>query len=307
MRRGICQAVFDSARAMETSNRHNASALDAFHNRFVEVQRPVSTSWFAQAFGPADTCYFLRTPVATPMKLAGFFVSFVALSLALPWARADLTIVQSVEGSSGSNEMTMKLKGDKMRIDVSPQVTTIIDAKTGEMINLMNDQKKVMRISGEKVRATMELAQQFKTKSGKKETKEKSKFVATGKKETINGYETEQYTWETPEFKATYWIALNYPDGGVILKQLQAINPDIWKTSNTQMPDYRDFPGLPIKTLLLIGGSQITTTLTAVKQDPLSDADFTIPKDYQEMKFPEMSDLLQQNATRPPATAPSPE
>src|ERR1700737_3448845 len=102
------------------------------------------------------------------MKLAAFFVSLVgALGLALPWARADLTLVQSVEGSSGSNEMTMKLKGDKMRIDVSPQVTTIIDAKTGEMINLMNDQKKVMRISGEKVRATMEMAQQFKAKNGK--------------------------------------------------------------------------------------------------------------------------------------------
>jgi hypothetical protein len=230
---------------------------------------------------------------------------FLCLCLVI-WARADLTLVQSVEGSSGSNEMTMKLKGDKMRIDVSPQVTTIIDAKTGEMINLMNDQKKVMRISGEKVRATMEMAQQFKTKNGKKETKAKPTFVATGKKETINGYETEQYTWETPDFKATYWIALNYPDGAAILKQLQAINPDIWKTSNTQMPDYRDFPGLPIKTLLLIGGNPITTTLTAVKQDPLSDADFTIPKDYQEMKLPDMSALLQQNATPPPATAPSP-
>jgi len=143
------------------------------------------------------------------MKLAVFFVALVALSLALPWARADLTLVQSVEGSSGSNEMTMKLKGDKMRIDVSPQITTIIDAKTGEMINLMNDQKKVMRISGEKVRATMEMAQQFKANNGKKEIKEKPKFVATGKKETINGYETEQYTWETPDFKATYWSLSN--------------------------------------------------------------------------------------------------
>jgi hypothetical protein len=38
----------------------------------------------------------------------------------------------------------------------------------------------------------------------------------------------------------------------------------------------------------------------------LSDADFTIPKDYQEMKLPDMSALLQQNATPPPATSPSP-
>jgi hypothetical protein len=32
VRYGICQAVFDSARAMETSNRHHASVLDTFHN-----------------------------------------------------------------------------------------------------------------------------------------------------------------------------------------------------------------------------------------------------------------------------------
>jgi hypothetical protein len=236
------------------------------------------------------------------MKLVGLPLLFGALVLS---ARADLTIVQKVEGTGSNNEMTMKLKGDKMRVDVGPQFTTIIDAKTGEMINLMNDQKKVVRISGEKVRAAMEMAQQFNSKSGKKETNGKPNLIATGKKETINSYETEQYTWETPEFKATYWIAPKYPDGAAILKQLQTINPDMWKTSNTRMPDYREFPGLPIKTVLLIGGKQITTTLTVIKQDALNDADFTIPKDYEEMKLPAMSSFLQQSAT-PPATAPSP-
>jgi hypothetical protein len=228
--------------------------------------------------------------------LALLFVSVIVYS-----ANADLTIVQKVEGSSNNKEMTMKLKGDKMRIDITPQVTTIIDAKTGEMINLMNDQKKVMRMSGDKVRAAMEMAQQFNLKNGKKDAKTKPKFAATGKKEMVNGYETEEYTWDGPEFKATYWIAPKYPDGAAILKQLQAINPDIWKTSNAQMPDYRDFPGLPIKTVISVGGNEITTTLTSVKQDPLNDADFTVPKDYEEMKLPDMSGLLQQSATAAPA------
>jgi hypothetical protein len=237
------------------------------------------------------------------MKLAGFFFSLVSFHVALSIARADLTIVQKVEGSGSNSEMTMKMKDDKMRIDISPQVTTIIDARTGEMTTLMNDQKKVMRMSGEKMKAAMEMVKQFSTKNGKKEN-EKPKFVATGKKEIVNGYETEQYTWETPEFKATYWIAPKYPDGAAILKQLQAINPDIWKASNTQMPDYRDFPGLPIKTFLSMGGNQITTTLTSVKQDPLNDADFAVPKDYEEMKLPEMSGLLQRSATPAPTSSP---
>jgi uncharacterized protein DUF4412 len=236
------------------------------------------------------------------MRLVGFSFLFL-FSASLP-LRADLTIVQKVEGGGANNEMTMKLKGDKMRIEISPQLTTIIDAKTGEMINLMNDQKKVMRMSGEKVKAAMEMARQFSDKNGKKAADEKPKLASTGKKETINGFETEQYTYETPEFKAAYWIAPKYPNGAAILKQLQSIKPDVWKTSHTQMPDYRDFPGLPIKTVLSMAGNQITTTLIAVKEDPLSDAEFTVPKDYQEMKLPDMSSLLQQSPM--PATTASP-
>jgi hypothetical protein len=234
------------------------------------------------------------------MKLVGFALLFSAWVFSV---RADLTVVQKIEGA-GAGEMTMKIKGDKARIDLTPQVTTIIDGKTGDIINLMHEQKSVVRMSADQVKAAMEMAAKFNSKSEKTGTGEKAKFVPTGKKEVINGFETEQYTYETPDYKGTYWIAPRYPDGAAILKQLQSINPDVWKTANTQMPDYRDFPGLPIKTTISGSGTQITTTLIAVKQDPLSDADFIIPKDFQEMKLPDMSDFIRPSAT-PAATASS--
>jgi Domain of unknown function (DUF4412) len=224
------------------------------------------------------------------MKLAG--LSLLLSAALLLSARADLTIVQKVEGIGPVSELTMKIKGDKARVDVSPKMTAIIDGKTGEMINLMHEQKMVIRMSAEKMKAAMEMARQFSGKDEKKETGEKPKFVPSGKKEVVNGYDTEEYIYETPQFKASYWIASKYPDGAAILKQLQSVNPAVWKTSNTHMPDYRDFPGLPIKTVISSGGNQITTTLASVKQDPLSDADFAVPKDYQEMKLPDMSGLL---------------
>ena len=46
--------------------------------------------------------------------------------------------------------MTMKIKGDKARIDVSPQMTMIFDAKKGEMISLMREQKMVVRMPADK-------------------------------------------------------------------------------------------------------------------------------------------------------------
>ena len=231
------------------------------------------------------------------MKLAGFLFVF-SICLLLP-VRADLTIVQKVEGAGQGGEMTIKIKSDRARIDASPKMTTIIDGKTGEITNLMNDQKKVLRISPEKMKAAAEMIGKF---NGKKETVEKAKLTSTGKKETIGGYETEQYVYETPAFKATYWIASKYPDGVAILKQLQSLNSEVWNPKRMGVPDYRDFPGLPLKTVVSVSGSEVTTTLTSVKQDPLNDAEFAIPADFQEVKMPDMNALLQ-NEKKPAAEA----
>jgi uncharacterized protein DUF4412 len=217
------------------------------------------------------------------MKLHCLILGLCAVSLTC--AFADLTIVQSVEGVGPAAQMTMKIKGDKARIDVSPQVTTIFDAKTGEMINLMRDQKMVMRMSADKIKAAAEM---MRKSQGQKESAEKPKIVATGKKETLNGYQTEQYTCDTPNFKATYWIATNYPDGEAILKQLQAIKMDALNGPNGHMPDYRDFPGLPLKTVLSFNGKEMSTMLNSIKKDALSDTEFAVPADYKEMNLPDV-------------------
>jgi uncharacterized protein DUF4412 len=220
------------------------------------------------------------------MKLAAF--SFTCSICLIFSARADLTLVQKVDGVGQGGDMTIKIKGDKARIDASAKLTTIIDSKTGEIVNLMNDRKTVMRISAEKMKAAAEMIGKF---NPKKETAAKGKLTATGKKETVAGYETEEYVYETPNFKANYWIAPNYPDGPAILKQLQSLNSDAWQTNNLKLPDYRDFPGLPIKTVVSSGDSAVTTTLVSVKQDPLDDAQFSVPKDFKEIKIPDMQML----------------
>src|SRR5207253_10309834 len=55
------------------------------------------------------------------------------------------------------------------------------------------------------------------------------KLTPTGKKETINGYETEEFVYETPQFKASFWVATKYPDAADILKQMQAPVSGAWK------------------------------------------------------------------------------
>src|SRR5256885_4581708 len=107
------------------------------------------------------------------------FLLSLALSAGLcVSARADFTIVQKVEGGkAGGNEIIMKLKGDKVRVEATPQMTMIVDGKTGETVTLMNAQKKFLRISGDKAKAIAELAAKY---GGAKA--ERQKKNATGEK-----------------------------------------------------------------------------------------------------------------------------
>jgi hypothetical protein len=226
----------------------------------------------------------------------------VAVCLVLP-LRADLTIVQKVEGGGQAGQMTVKIKGDMARIEGAPNVTTLIDGKTGEMTNLMNDRKTVVRISAEKMKAAAEMIGKFNTKNA---PAAKAKLTPTGKKETIGAYEAEQYVCETPNFKATYWLAPNYPDGPAILKQLQSLNPQMWQTNNLGMPDYRDFPALPIKTIMSMGDNEVTTTVMTISQAPLADTEFAVPKDFREIQVPDINLASPQDQEKKPAPATSP-
>ena len=229
---------------------------------------------------------------------------FAAVGLALvASARADLTIVQKIDGAGPLSEMTMKIKGEKVRIEATPEVTSIFDGKTGEMLNIMNAQKMVMRMSADQAKAAAAMAGNQLTQ-GSKPT-EKVKVTPTGKKEKINGYETEEYVAETPTYKASYWIAKDYPQSESIMKQLQATSSESLSASSMGMPDFRDFPGLPIRTTVSMGGQNYSTTITSVKMDPLPDSEFTAPQGYQEMKMPSM-DALTGGKADSPAKAASP-
>lgn len=226
------------------------------------------------------------------------FPCFLVAAALLATARADLTIVQNVEGGGPITKMTIKIKGDQTRIDPSPEVSTIINNKTGEMLNLMNGQKKFLRLSGDKAKAVAEMA----AKAGQsKSSGEKPKLVPTSKKEKINGYDAEEYTCEAEGFKASYWISSTYPDAANIMKQLQAMTPAAWNIGAQNMPDYRDFPGLPLRSDLTIEGKHVVTTIASVTQDPISDADFAPPAGFEEMKMPDIGSMLggKQEAAKP--------
>ncbi len=199
-------------------------------------------------------------------------------------ARADLTVVQKMEGTEGLHKITFKIKGDKARVEVSPQVTTIVDAKTGDLTTLLNDQKTVMRISGERAKAMAEMAKSF----VKQETPEQGLPKPTGRKETIAGYETEEYVTESPKYKASYWVAKSYPNYQSILQQMALLQRGAFAEITKGMPDYHALPGLPLRTKIKTPGQEeITSTIESVSLAPLPASEFSVPAGYSEMKMPD--------------------
>ncbi|MGH8094039.1 MAG: DUF4412 domain-containing protein [Chthoniobacterales bacterium] len=216
------------------------------------------------------------------MKSSCLF-GIVTLAL-LAAARADLTIVEKVEGLDGPHQITMKVKGDEALVEVNPHITTILNAKTGEVANLMHDKKVVMRISSENAKAVADLAKSF----AKEEAPAQSTPKATGKKETINGYETADYVTDSPKFHASYWVATSYPDYQNILQQMSVLQKGAFASITKGMPDYHALPGLPLRTQVKYAGqAEITSTIESVSLAPLPDSDFAIPADYSEIKMPD--------------------
>ncbi len=237
-------------------------------------------------------------------------LSLVAAMAIFPTTRADLTIVQQVEGPGPTAEMKMKVKGEKARIEAAPGLTMIYDGKTGETLNIVEAQKAVMRTTAAQAKAA---GAAMAAAVGKQPDapRQKPKITPTGKKETINGHEAEEYTTDGPTYKVSYWIALKYPQTDAIMKQLQAISSDALSTAGAAVaPDFRDFPGLPIRTTITAGDTKIVSTITSVKLDPLPDSDFTAPAGYQEMKTPDTGTVQGGDAgaakTSTPAASPKP-
>jgi hypothetical protein len=93
------------------------------------------------------------------MKTAFAFLLPLLASASL--LRADYVVVQKVDGGMQSGEMTIKIKNGKARVDMAPQISTISDSTSGDVITLMHAQKQFMRIPAARPKALVEQMQKL--------------------------------------------------------------------------------------------------------------------------------------------------
>jgi hypothetical protein len=213
----------------------------------------------------------------------------ICLLIASLHARADLVLVEKIDGmgpAGQSGEITIKIKGDKIRTDISSQMSSIMDTNSGDMITIMHEQKSYLKMSADKTKAMMEQMRAMQGKAAPSAPPEPPKFVSTGQKDEVNGFKTEVYTATYDGKKITAWVALDYPNASSVMKQFLKMQEVMQSKFPNAAPKMDSLPGLPVKTEMEVNGQKMTTTLVSVKEQPVDAADLEIPAGYTEMQMP---------------------
>jgi len=215
--------------------------------------------------------------------MKAFLTGAIGLLAVTALVRADLVIVQKVEGGGQSGEQTIKIKGDRARTDLNPTVSMITNGATGEMITLMHTGRTYLKVPAEQTKAMLEQLQKFRTGT------EPAKLQPTGKKEKIGDYDCEIFTAGLGTLTATYWIAKDFPNYPGMLTQLDKFQSgSISAMGKGLLPDIKDFPGMAMKTEIVLNGKKVATTLVSAKEDNVDPKAFDIPAGYKEITSPEL-------------------
>lgn len=192
-------------------------------------------------------------------------------------ALGDYVIEEEVQhNETPAQKMTIKLKEGKARVDMGEQMSSI--SANGEVKMLMHSQKEAMTLPAA-------LSAKAKATAGSD-----GSLQPTGRKEKINGFDTEEYVHDNPTMKAQshYWIAKDYPDGAEILKLMMAMQsgPAQQMAQSLGALSPSAFPGLPIRTEVeshLMGKpSKTRMTITSITKEPVDDSVFAVPAGYRE-------------------------
>jgi hypothetical protein len=210
-----------------------------------------------------------------PLAIAAIF--FAACSV-----RADLVIVQNVDGMGQTGSMTISVGADKIRMDVNSQISTITDTNTGDVTTLMHAQRVYVVMTATTAKAMMASAQMASGISGTKGAP-----VGTGKTEKIDGYNASEYTFTSGNMKTVYWMTTEFPNGKLVTDALAKFRKGTLADMTKGLaPDTSSLPGVPIKTEVEINGQKITTELVSAKDQPVDPGQYQVPAGYTEMKMP---------------------
>ena len=196
-------------------------------------------------------------------------------------AATGIVIVLKVESAGQTGEITLLLDHGKARADLSPNVSLIVDAESGEQISLMHQNRKFLRMTAAEGAKLSDAVKKDRARRNEAGAENRPRLNGTSRTVIVSGQKTEIYKFETGSLKATYWIARDFPDATTILNNLEIFQKSTaFGVLKDRMPSPSEFPGMPLKTEIVIGDRKVTNTLISVIRRKIDPAVFEIPENY---------------------------
>lgn len=207
----------------------------------------------------------------------------ILCALAVAEVHADFTIVQRVEGSANSGQMMIRIKGDFVRADIAPQLSTITNVANDDVTTLQHASKAFIRLPGEQAKAILARANQQQQAA----RAEPPKPTATGRKEKVGNRPCELFTWSAGEVRAMDWVTKDFPNLPALVAALERFQAaGLSGAAAALQPPLSSLPGMLMKRELTIGAQKTTTTLLSVSEEPIDDTVFSVPATYKEGPAP---------------------
>ena len=146
----------------------------------------------------------------------------VIASLALAFtAKGDYVIKEQLETSGQTQQITLKIKDAKVRADIGEQNSALIDSNKAETTLLLHAQKAFLKINPQQLQSQ---AQALKDLLGTQtENSGDIELKPTGKKETINGFDTEEYTTNFHGVQMSIFVAKQFPNYRKLVEALYRV------------------------------------------------------------------------------------
>jgi hypothetical protein len=212
--------------------------------------------------------------------MKAFLCGFLAL-LTITSVRADLVIEQKMESHVMNGNSTMKIKGDKARIDMPPvplagNMSMLIDSTSGQITTLAHGQKIAVKM---KMGDVKKAAEQQKVDLSKVEAPK-----ATGQKEKVGEWNCEIYDVSMGGMTGKMWVTKDLPNYKAVMDQMNKMNAAMsmimgFDASKLQVD------GMTVKSEMSTQLGKMTTTLVKVTEAAVPDSEFEVPADYKENPF----------------------
>ena len=217
--------------------------------------------------------------------MKAFLSALAVTALLIATASADWVIDSKIESPQLNTNTTTKVKGDKLRVDIengpAGAMSSIVDTKSGESIQLMHAQKMAVKTSGAALKQAMDAA---KDKAGVKQGAP-SELKPTGQSEKVGEFDCDIYTWTDGTNTSKLWVAKNHPQAAALKAFEKQMRSGFF--GGMQMgPDTSTLPGPAIKTETSVQGTKITSTINSIKEQNIDAKEFDVPAGYQSMALP---------------------